>query len=397
MSNAVPRARPGLMVAMTCLIQVVGGGLGWSSLPPLMPTIASELSISHAMDGLIWGSVPLGLALFAIPAGAAIDRYGARRVGFIAVLVSAALCGARGLLHSAWSLAAVMFAFGIMTAFQTPTIPKILAEHVPPERLGWANGWGLLALALGQALVMLAASTILAPLFGGWRRFQVTAGIAMAVAAVLWLLLVRDRVRHSEGFDFKEVLVIARDGQMVRLTIVFFLQFGGYLVMFGLLPRALEESGLSAQAAALWVAVWLAAVGLCNFVGAWWSDKVGRRRPFIVWGSLVCSLSLAAMAVLPVQASVWMLILAGIASGVFGTLLWVIPAEMPALGPEKMGAAIGFMLVFSQVATFLLAVATGAVADAGGLKLALVVLSVVHILILLPARKLRETGRAAEA
>lgn len=396
MPDSVPRAKPGLMVVMTCLIQVVGGGLGWSSLPPLMPAIAAELSISHTMDGLIWGSVPLGLALFAILGGAAVDRYGARWVCFVAVLVSGILCGARGLLHSAWSLAAVMFAFGIMTAFQTPTIPKILAEHVPSERLGWANGWSLFALAGGQALVMLMASTVLAPVFGGWRPFQVAAGIAMAVAAILWFLLVRDRAKHSAGFDLKEVLVIAKDGQMVRLTAIFFLQFGGYLVMFGLLSRALGESGLSEQAAGIWVAVWLVSVGLCNFVGAWWSDILGRRRPFIIYGSLICSLSLAAMAVLPVQASVWMLILAGIGSGMFGTLLWAIPAEMPGIGPEKMGAAIGFMMLFSQIATFLLAIATGAAADAGGLKAALVVLSAVHLVILLPARRLKETGSAVQ-
>ena len=81
----------------------------------------------------------------------------------------------------------------LLFAFQTPTIPtKALADHVRPQRLGSANGMTILAMNIGQALVMLTALTVLAPVFHGWRPFQMFAGFSMIIVAVLWLIFVRD-------------------------------------------------------------------------------------------------------------------------------------------------------------------------------------------------------------
>ncbi|OPY73653.1 MAG: Hexuronate transporter [Syntrophorhabdus sp. PtaU1.Bin058] len=397
MQHSSRQARPVLTVVMACLAQIAGGGLGWSSLPPLMPAIAVELSISHTMDGVIWGAVPLGVALLSILGGAAVDRYGARLIGFLSIFAGAVTVGIRGMLYDAWSLALTMLIFGISIAFQSPTIPKTLADHILPERLGAANGWTTLALAAGQAFVMISAVGLFVPLFGGWRPFQVAAGAVMAAVAVAWFVFVRDRSKNSEDLDIKGVLGFAKDRQMVRLTTIFFLQFGGYLVMLGLLPHILSGSGLSPDAIAIAISAWLVTVGLCNFLGAWWSDRIGLRRPFMLYGAILCGISLAVLAFLPASAAIWLLIIAGAGSGIFGALLYAIPAEMPGIGLERMGSAIGFMMVFSQVATFILSVITGAAADAGGLRAALLVLACAHFAIIIPARKLLETGWSSGA
>jgi MFS transporter, ACS family, D-galactonate transporter len=380
---------------MACLAQIVGGGLGWSSLPPLMPMISAELSISHTMDGIIWGAVPLGVALFSIPGGAATDRYGARLIGFVSIFAGAIAVGMRGMFYGAWSLAVAMLIFGMATGFQSPTMPKALADHVSPENLGAANGWTVLALAGGQAFVMISAVGIFVPFFGGWRQFQMAAGVAMAACAVAWFVFIRDRSHHSESLDLKRVMTFAKDWQVIHLTTIFFLQFGGYVVMLGLLPRVLSESGLSSDAIAIAFSAWLVTVGLCNFFGAWWSDRIGRRRPFILYGAILCGASLAVLALLPASAAMWLLVVAGAGSGVFGALVYAIPAEMAGIGPEKMGGAIGFMMVSSQIGTFLLAILTGYAADAGGLRCALLVLAGAHFAVIIPARKLLETGRSS--
>ena len=62
-------ARPGLVTALCAAVQAVGGGLGWSLLPPLMATIGAELSISHALGGLVWGAASLGIVVVAATVG----------------------------------------------------------------------------------------------------------------------------------------------------------------------------------------------------------------------------------------------------------------------------------------------------------------------------------------
>ena len=44
-------------------VMAVGGGLGWSLLPPLMPLVAADLGIAPTASGLVWGSASLGIAL----------------------------------------------------------------------------------------------------------------------------------------------------------------------------------------------------------------------------------------------------------------------------------------------------------------------------------------------
>src|SRR6202035_2500413 len=75
--------------ALCAMVQAVGGGLGWSVLPPLMPTIARELGISHAMGGVVWGAASLGVALSSLLGGAAVDRFGPRRVAGLALVAGA--------------------------------------------------------------------------------------------------------------------------------------------------------------------------------------------------------------------------------------------------------------------------------------------------------------------
>src|SRR5262252_628467 len=183
-------ARPVLTTSLCCLLQ--GGGLGWSLLPPLMPQIARDLGVSHALGGFVWGAAPLGIALASALGGASVDRFGPRRVAGFAMLAGAVFCAARAFVVGPWSLAVIMAAFGAHIAFVAPALPKAIAAHVPAARLGRANGLSLLAYTLGTAITVLTARTVIAPALGGWKPTMIAAGVAMAVAGVAWLVLLRD-------------------------------------------------------------------------------------------------------------------------------------------------------------------------------------------------------------
>ena len=198
--NRVLGPQPARTVALAGAMQLVGGGIGWSLVPPLLPLIGQEIALSHAMAGVVWGAAPLGIAVASPFGGAAVDRWGARRVAGVAMLVGALACAARAFVGVAWTLAASMFLFGVHIGFVAPALPKVIAGHVRPGALGRANGFALLCYTLGTAATVLTARTVLVPVFGGWRPTMLAAAAAMAAMGLLWLGFVRDRgpvARHA--------------------------------------------------------------------------------------------------------------------------------------------------------------------------------------------------------
>jgi len=387
--------RPTLTTGMCAAVQGIGGGLGWSLLPPLMPMIAKELGISHTLGGFVWGMTPLGIALAAPLGGYLVDRFGPRRIVGIAMIVGALACAARALVHDPYTLALVMFVFGLHTGLTAPAVPKALGAHVAPQHLGRANGTALVAYTVGTALTVLTARTVLAPALGGWRPVMAVAAILMALTGILFYLLVPDRAVGGRRAGLGQVFALARDWQLMRVGAIYFLLFGGYLAMLGLLPRSLTESGLRPGQVAVAVASWLGTVAVANQLGPWLSDRIGRRRPFILWGTVITVLAVAGLALAPPRAAVWLLVVGAIGGGCFTPLLLALPLEIPTIGLARAGGAVGLLMLIGQAGGFVLPVVCGAAAQGGGLGAAMGLLAGCYLLILLPIIGLRETGRAA--
>ena len=383
------------VTGMCALVNAVGGGLGWAVVPPLLGPISEDLKLSHAAAGLVWGAAPLGIALAAPLGGTLVDRIGPRRVVSVALVLGALACASRALVSDALGMALAMFAFGVHVGFAAPAIPKALAGHVPIQQLGRANGIAVLGYTLATAATVLLARTWLLPMMGSWRAVMVFAGAAMLLAAAAWALVVRDGDVRMPHAALRDVFRLARDGQVRRLAAMQFLLFGGYLALLGLLPRTLVQSGLAPAWAGVAVAGWLVTAGIANLAGPWLSDRLGVRRPFMIYGAIVAGAGLSAMAFLPAGPSVGLLLVAALGGGCFAPLLLALPMEMPAVGPTRVGAALGLLLLVGQIGGFLLPVASGLAIEAGGFPVAMLVLGVAHLAILVPVLGFRETGRAA--
>ncbi|MBX3190360.1 MAG: MFS transporter [Labilithrix sp.] len=387
----LPR-RPVLVVAMCAAMHAIGGGLGWSVMPALMPVVAKDMGLGHAASGFAFGAASLGIALASPIGGAAVDRHGARKVAGLAMIAGALACAARAFATGTWSLAAAMFVFGLHVGFTAPAIPKALSGHVKPQQIARANGFALLAYTLGTAVTILVARTVLVPAFGSWRAVMVASGAAMAIAAVGWLLLVRDGASLSRHAKVTDALALVRDGQIRRVAAMHFLVFGGYLALLSLLPRALMESGMSPARVAGAIATWLVCAGLANFGGPWLSDAIGRRKALFLGGALLAGSALlavaAAAAFAPSKVPIFLAI-AAIGGGSFAPLLLTAPLELPGIGPAKAGAALGLLMLVGQMGGFLLPVVSGAMAQAAGSPAALAVLAAAHLLVVVPAIGLR--------
>lgn len=387
-ASGVTTARPVLVVAMCALMQGVGGGLGWSSMPALMPSIAKDLGLGHAASGFVFGAASLGIALASPVGGAAVDRFGARKTAGFAMMVGAVACAARALGSGTWTLALAMLVFGLHIGFTAPAIPKALSGHLAPTKIARANGLALLAYTLGTAATMRFARTTLLPAFGSWQAVMVFAAATMAVAGALWLLLVRDGVTLARHAKVSDALALVRDGQVRRVAMMHFLVFGGYLAMLSLLPRALVETGMAPATVGTTILAWLVVAGMANFAGPWLSDVLGRRRPLFIGGAILAAAALAAVAVAaafaPGKLPIF-LVIAAIGGGSFAPLLLTLPLEIRSVGPAKAGAALGLLMLVGQVGGFLLPIVSGAMAQASGPSAALAGLAIAHLLVVVPA------------
>ncbi len=366
----------------------VGGGLGWSSLPPLLPRVARELGISHGMGGVAWGAASLGIALAAPVGGALVDRLGPRRVAGAALILGALACAARALAVGPWSLAAAMLAFGVHVGLCSPAIPKLLAAHLPPSRVARANGLALLAYTLGSASMLLFAAP-LAERLGGFRPLTLVIAACVGLAAIAWLSLARDRaaIGRAHGAPLRTFLALTRHRGLRLVAVMHFLLFGSYLAALGVLPRALVDGGMPPARVGTALAAWLCAAAIANALGPWLSDRLGTRRLFFVAGPTLAALALFALALSPSRLG--LLLVAAVGGGAVAPLLLSLPLELPGVGAARIGAALGLLVLVGQLGGAVLPIAAGALAPFGtGAPLGL--LALLHLLIVLPALRLGE-------
>ena len=80
------------IIALGALTHMVVSAMARTCIPVLFPEIGVSLGLDLAQRGLVWGFLPLGGMVVALPGGLLGDRFGIKRV----LIVACILCGAIG-------------------------------------------------------------------------------------------------------------------------------------------------------------------------------------------------------------------------------------------------------------------------------------------------------------
>lgn len=214
--------------------------------------LVRELGLSPAELGLLTASYLAAFAMFQLPLGILLDRYGPRRVqaALVALGAAGALLFAVGrdatTLTIARGIIGVAFSGGLMSSF------KAVVIWVSEPRRALANAC---IMSLG-GLGVLIATTPLELMVRGWGWRAVFAGMAAAtlLAAVLILLLVPERNVATSSEPL---------GKQVR-------QIGGIYadrVFLALAPLMATVSGTHIAYQTLWAAPWLRDIGGLDRLG----------------------------------------------------------------------------------------------------------------------------------
>jgi len=121
-----------------------------SNLSIAAPLLKGELGLSATQLGVLLSAFFWTYACLQIPAGWLVDRFEVKWIFAGGFLIWSAATAVTGVLHSFAALLAVRVVLGMGESVAYPSYSKIIANHFPVERRGFANSIVASGLCFGQ-------------------------------------------------------------------------------------------------------------------------------------------------------------------------------------------------------------------------------------------------------
>lgn len=314
------------------------------AMPVFFQMIGSELKLSIATLGFIWGMWTLGGVFLALPGGLLGDILGVRIVIFMISLILAIACGLRGLATGAVFLSAMMFIGGGCFGSMLANAPKTISMWFPPVQLGLANGLLWATSVVGAAVGAGISATIVAPALGGWQNTLFLYAIILIIAAFGWLLVGREPEQGTLlRVPFAEAMSKAiRTKEVWVCTIAYFGLTGVYMGFGGYLPIYLQNIGWKVTTSSASLMVFMLVSIVTSVLLSSLSDRFGGRRVFFIVSSFVYLIAVGMVALFKTPTPLWVLfVIGGLGFGPTLPILNSAITEIKGIGAKYAGTAIG--------------------------------------------------------
>jgi MFS family permease len=292
------------------------------ALPPLFPLIKESLDVSYAALGMLVAALNISTGVLQMPAGAFVDRIGARVPLIVGVAFMAACIGAVGLVSSYQAALALMLLAGVGNAIVHPGDYAVMSRSIAQSWLGRAFAIhtfaGLAGFAAAPALMLTLASLF------GWRGALLGAA-AIGLAVCVAIAFVGAGLPERETVPESAARPGGPDGsrQVITFQIVAFFGFYMFSAMamsginsFGV-AAMVERHGLSLGAANVVLTLFLSASAVGILAGGPVADRIRRHGLYagLAIGIAALLVMIAGIAALPVVILAALLATAGFAQG----------------------------------------------------------------------------------
>jgi MFS family permease len=311
----------------------------------MVEELMREFAVGAGVLGNLSAAYFYGYAGMQIPVGLLLDRFGPRRLITVAALCCAGGCVLFATGTTLTTVIAGRFLIGAAAAFSLVGSMAVAGQWFPAARFALLSG---LAMAMGMAGGVFGQAPLrLAVEASDWRQVNLTLALGgLAIALSAWLT-VRDRWRGSGGiggvlYNFGTVI---RHRQTWLIACAGLGTSGPLLGFAGLwgVPFLQVASGLSRTEAAALTSLLFVGWGVGAPLFGWLSDQIGRRRPVMMVGLLLETVSLAALVYMVGLATTTLAVLCFL-TGFFGSTQIVCFALARENHPSRLSATgIGFV------------------------------------------------------
>lgn len=340
--------------------------------------VKADFGLSDSLANLLPMMVFVWFALFSIPTGVIMSRFGRRNTVIGGMLLTAS---AMALPVFAYGFPSMLVAFALLgignTILQVALNP-MAADVVEPSRITSVLTWGQFIKAISSLLGPVSAATAVA-VTGEWLTvFPVYA--AVTLLTTLWIRMAvpsRDSGENTRS-SFRSTVALFRNGYI-------FLCFLGIVAVVGIdvglnttIPKLLmQRLDITLQEAGLGTSLYFAARMAGTFAGAILLTRISPR-PFLLWSTI---LGLIAFAVLIAGHSMWLLcgalVLAGLAcANIFPIIFSMALGHRPDASNE-----VSSLMIIGVSGGALVTPVMGLITDAAGITAGFAVLPACMIII----------------
>jgi len=263
----------------------------FSAIAPLLPDYVAELGLSKAQAGLLSAAYPAGTLIASLPAGLLAARLGPRRTVILGLLVLGGASVVFGFAHNFPLLGAARLSQGAAGAMIWSGALTWLVTTAPAERrgavIGTALGTAITGALVGPALGALAGEIGTEPVFSAVLL------VAVALAIVASRLPDAHQLAPQSLHEVADTILSRPILTATALVAIPSIMFGAVEVLVPL--QIAELGGGHTLIAGSFIAGAALEAALAPVAGRY-SDRAGRRPPFVV-GLAVCAAAMAAIAV----------------------------------------------------------------------------------------------------
>ncbi|KTD07413.1 Sugar phosphate permease [Legionella jamestowniensis DSM 19215] len=254
-----------------------------------------DFGINEAGFGILTASFYVPYILMQIPVGLTVDRVSIRAILTIMSLVTALGCGVFGLADGLAMASVGRMLIGFSAAFAFVSALRLATSWFPPAMLGLLAGLtqalGMLGAAAGEAPVSFLVANV------GWRHSMLIIAFLFIALAGLLYQFVQDKPgtkRHEmkktePGISILGSLRIILSHRQIWINALYAGFLFGPTAVIGeaIGPAYLQYGrGLTAHAAAFATGLIFIGWGISGPLSGWLSDKIGRRKPLMVFSAL---------------------------------------------------------------------------------------------------------------
>ena len=262
----------------------------YAAIAPLLPGYVDDLGLSKAQAGVLSASYAAGTLLASLPAGFVASRFGPRRTVIVGLLLLGVASLVFGLVEQIYLLDSARFIQGCAGALVWAGALTWLITAAPEESRG-----SVIGTALGTAV----AGALLGPALGAFAA-TVGTGLVFGAVMVVTTLLAYGASRipeshvaeHQSLREVRETMLSRPVRDAAAFVAVPSVMFGAIEV---LVPLRIDSLGGSHGVIAAGFIAGAGLEALLAPLAGRYSDRVGRRNPYVV-GLSICAAAMLVIA-----------------------------------------------------------------------------------------------------